>query len=105
MSDQSDHNSQGQPDRLLTLSKSDRDRLASLFARAGIDIHRLRTWGEFHQALEMARPYLEDDVRAIANQVPENLEGRALRAAIEGDQETANRLLDQLETRSHLDVY
>ena len=70
------------------------------FARAGIDIHRVRTRDQLRQAWRAADPYLQDTLLAMARNGPMTTERQALVAVALNDEEGFERLLTKLRRRA-----
>ncbi|MFO1431276.1 MAG: hypothetical protein U1F76_14225 [Candidatus Competibacteraceae bacterium] len=72
------------------------------FARAGIDIHTVRTRDQLRQAWRAADPYLRETLLAIARNGPMTLERRALVAVARNDEAEFQRLVAVLIRRNQL---
>lgn len=87
----------------IAFTKVGRRRFTERFARAGIDINRIRDWVAFDDA--MVRSFhvdLEEVARMFDPSRIDPLELKAFRALERGDHEELARLLSRLEARRRL---
>ena len=74
------------------------------FGYAGIDIRQVKTRADLDRACHAAFPYLFTYADQRLKQYPQTLEIRALRAVVQNDTESFERLHRQLQTRERLTV-
>jgi len=88
-----------QSDGTIRFTDEGVENLRPHFGRAGIDIRKITTEEQYHDAMRRASPWLGDTLRAIARRGPMSVERELLVAVMEGDEARAAGLRSRLERR------
>lgn len=84
------------------------DNQAPLLAKAGIDARNIKTFAEYIQAREAARPsfleYLQEETDKRLDGKPDTLEWQAIRSIAFGDALEREQMLEKLKRRQRLNL-
>ena len=85
------------------------DNQAPLLAKAGIDARNIKTYAEYIQAREAARPYflvyLQEETEKRLEGRPDTVEWQAIRSIAFGTREDQERLLGKMKTKLCLKAF